>query len=404
MNITHLISSRFIQGSDKHKTISFMLKVCSISIFMSMMALTIVTAIMTGFEDTTHAKLQGIHSDIMILSPGKPLNYDKIKSYISTHYPDMIQAISPIQSREVIIQKKSDPRAKNLINLKGIDPAQEINTTTLKDVVKPHTQSLNHLENDYTIILGSQLAQSINVRVGDTIDILVPDHTGSAIKIQMDTVTCTVTGLCKTGIDEVDEHTAYINMNTYQDISDQGIEQINIKLCNPSHESHARFIIEKDIQARTLSWKDLYPALVSALTLEKYAMIALLALITFIAGLNIVSLLFMYITQKKESIALLYAMGMSMKDIRAIFLTLGSKITLYASTLGLAAGLFISTLCQWYPCIKLPDAYYVTYLPFTVDIYTTGILYLLVIVTGYISSWYAVKHISSLSPCAILRT
>ena len=59
------------------------------------------------------------------------------------------------------------------------------------------------------------------------------------------------------------------------------------------------------------SWKDLYPSLVASLKLEKYVSFFILALILLVASMNIISLLFMQITQKRPTIALLQAMGMS---------------------------------------------------------------------------------------------
>ena len=63
--------------------------------------------------------------------------------------------------------------------------------------------------------------------------------------------------------------------------------------------------LKKRLDLEVMSWKDLYSSLVSALILEKYAILFILALVALVASLNIISLLFMYVTQKRTDIAIL---------------------------------------------------------------------------------------------------
>ena len=66
------------------ENISVMIKICFLSILIGTCALTLVAAIMKGFETATHKKLQGVHADITINAYDKAIDYAKLKKY--THH------------------------------------------------------------------------------------------------------------------------------------------------------------------------------------------------------------------------------------------------------------------------------------------------------------------------------
>ena len=78
-------------------------------------------------------------------------------------------------------------------------------------------------------------------------------------------------------------------------------------------------------------------------------MFFILALMTLVASMNIISLMFMEITQKRADIAILRSMGASHALIRRIFLCMGLIITLSATIAGELAGALICHLLQKIP-------------------------------------------------------
>ena len=98
-------------------------------------------------------------------------------------------------------------------------------------------------------------------------------------------------------------------------------------------------------------------------------MFCLLALITLVASMNMVSLLFMQVQAKRGDIAILKVMGMPSSQIKKIFVSIGLLISIVASTLGLLFSFVIGLFLQNYPIIQLPDVYYVSHLPAHMDIW-----------------------------------
>jgi lipoprotein-releasing system permease protein len=151
------------------------------------------------------------------------------------------------------------------------------------------------------------------------------------------------------------------------------------------------------------SWKDLYPALVSSLKLEKYVMFFILALITLVASMNMISLLFMQIQQKRRDIAILKVMGLSTNKISNIFLQLGLTITLLASSCGLGLAFFVGSLLERYPCIELPDVYYVSHLPARIDAEIFIVVFVVTMLIGFCATWFPARRAQNINVAQVLR-
>ena len=74
------------------------------------------------------------------------------------------------------------------------------------------------------------------------------------------------------------------------------------------------------------TWMDQNRALFRALRLEKLVTAVFIGLITFVAGLNILVVLSMTVTDKARDIAVLMSMGARREQIRSIFLWQGISV------------------------------------------------------------------------------
>lgn len=400
MPIVFFLALRFLSSSSE-KTISLMAKICFFSIAIGAFALTLVAAIMNGFEKATHDKLQSIHSDVIIQARGQALNIEKINNVLNTEFKNQIFAFSPQSINHALIKKvKNKVEQTNLIELRAINPETESQVNALKNMLISYDKNTcwSQLLDNNSVFIGQSLAEQLQVSVGDSVNLLFQPEEEATNKITLTSQKVKIAAIFKTGIHEFDEHIVYCSFDLFNKLFNIGITQISIKLKCPKQE---KLIIEA-LQERlsgleVYSWKDLYPALVSALTLEKYAMIIILALVTLVASMNIISLLFMYITQKKGEIALLKSLSMVDDKLIKVFLTIGMTIALSASAIGIIFASVASWLLKNYPIIKLPDAYYVTYLPAELDWPLIILVLSVVVVVSFLATLlpaYKTKYIN----------
>lgn len=407
-NVSWLITLRYIIGSRTDRNISIMLFICFAGIFIGAFSLALIISVMNGFESATYEKLQSIHAQIIMRADSQKLDTEKIGKVLESEFPE-VAAYSPSTTKQVIIQPPHSDDISNVIAIKAIDPAREQTTSSIAKKIIASYDNTNQLTTSVTdsgsILIGNKLAQALNLSPGDTVRLMfIQEDKVKGKKVSLSEHEARIGGIFSTGIEEFD---SAMGLATFPFIKamfpDTGATQINL-LLKPASDEAA--IIEK-LQYRfgleLFSWKDLYPALVSALKLEKYAMFLILSLITLVASMNIISLLFMYIIKKRPDIAIYKAMGMSEKTIFAIFLSIGMSIACVATLLGLAAAYGAALLLQHYPFITLPDTYYVTHLPAEVHFSSFILIFILVMLMSFIATAIPVWRIRRINISEILR-
>lgn len=403
-----MLALRFLRGSKTEKNISFMITLCFISIFIGSAALTLVALIMSGFEHATQAKLQSIHADV-IMHSSKPLDSIKIGNALDQYFANSITAWAPSSSSQVLIQTQTnatDNSNHQLVLINAIDPLRQPQVSALGSMlVSPRTPtSWSELLAPNGLFIGQALAKQLSLNVGDTCNLYIPANINMQKKsITLDSSNAFIAGIFKTGIEDLDDQVIYCSLDFFSELFDTGITQINIKLSPDAHEKSVISELTRYFGIQTVSWKDLYPALMSALTLEKYVMFIILSLMTLVASINSISLLCMFINHKRSEIAILKAMGASDTFITSVFILVGMIITLSASLAGMLTALGIGYLLQKYP-IPLPDAYYITSIPVHFDWFSIGAVMLVIITLSFLASWFPARRTKDIAIAQTLKT
>lgn len=409
MNITpFFLAQRILIAHVYKKSISTMTLVCLSGIFIGSFSLALITAIMNGFEVTIHEKMQGIHANLIIQSYGNNIDIETLGYVLKNEFPD-IKAFSPLATHHILLRSQQiQNNTPAVVIIRGINPDAEQNTSSIAEkIISPSQTTIpfSQLLTGDTIVIGKQLALNNNIAIGDSIELLyIQDDQIRGHKINLESHTALVSGIFDTGIDEFDNGIAYCSLPFLEKLFPNiAIEHINISLAPGSNE---KSIIEK-LHNRTgldvYSWKSLYPALVATLKLEKYVSFFIIALILLVASMNIISLLFMQITQKRPDIALLKAIGMTNSAISSIFFIIGLSISCVASLCGLFTALLTSLLLKKYPFITLPDTYYVTQLPVAMTWQILFTVFCIVIFFSLIATWIPTRRIRLINISQVLR-
>jgi len=399
------LAKRFIFVAENKNSINIMAKICFLGILISTFSLALVNAIMHGFEQATHNKLQGIHADITISAQGKPLKYAALTSVLKTEYPT-ITAFTPQSEAPAMIRGKEDSELPTLISVTGIDPETIGLVTILPTLIQQPAQvPLPHLVQKNSVLIGHELAEQLRVKVGDEVELYTASEDAATRKaIALESHAVVIGGIFKTGIDEFDAHIVFTSHTFFAQLfPEQGITTVLLKCATPCNESHLIQSLKDRLHVSVYSWKDLYPALVSALILEKYAMFFILALISLIAIMSIISLLFMYIIQKTGEIVLLKTLGIPTPTITLAFGIIGILIACTASLCGIALAWSACYLLEKYPFIQLPDAYYVTHVPAHMTLTSAVIVFCVVLALSICATWIPTRRIKSISVPDVLK-
>ena len=397
MPLPLLLALRFLRSSGQEKNISTLVGICFFSILIGTCALTLIAAIMNGFEQATSDKLQGVHADITINAGDQAIDYPKLKKVLMAEYATTIKAMSPTSIRQIILHAHADKKSRKhgsskvpdearsantesgsetaslsdeytICLLKVIEPQEESGVTGLRSMIidAPQAQAWSLLDNN-GIFIGQALAQRLHIAVGDTVSLLYPEEEQFNRKISLDEKEVKVAALFKTGIADFDEQVLITSFAVARQLYPTCVSSVTVMLHDSRREQSVIASLKQRLSLDVTSWKEMYPGLVSALILEKYAMFFILALVILISSLNTISLLYMYVTQKRRDIALLKAMGMADRSLMTIFIIVASLITGFATLCGIGIAALITAFLNKFPFIQLPDVYYASHLPATLN-------------------------------------
>lgn len=439
--LARMLAWRFLTYRSKDTNISFMLKVCFIGIFIGSFALMLTLIITNGFEKVIHEKMQGINAELVVYAVGSKIAYEPLRNHLLKKGGDVVEGVSGSAVKQAII----DDDLQTVLILRGVDEVHEHTVNVLnKKIITPRLrnealrpQLLKKLLTANGIVIGHKLAKEKHYAVGDEINILLPEPR-SKKTVTLRKARVTITGIFNVGLEEYDNNMALCSLSQFHTwFDEEGVDQLSITLHHPEFFGLKRMLKEhgflaglkkyilvrvqalfkqgdKERKLRSIlyevspdfivrSWQDLYPALVASLKLEKYVMFIVIALITLVASMNMVSLLFMQIQQKRRDIAIFQAMGMPHAMIRKIFLYIGLFITLIASLLGLAMAGIVGFVLERYPCIELPDVYYISYLPARLDLEIFIIVFIVTLFIGFVATWLPASRTRTIKIAQVLR-
>ncbi len=131
--------------------------------------------------------------------------------------------------------------------------------------------------------------------------------------------------------------------------------------------------------------------------IEKFFAYVFLTFILLVACFNIIGSLSMLIIDKKDDVVTLRNLGASSKQITQIFLFEGRMISLAGAVIGILIGLLLCWLQQQFGLVRLGDSsgsFVVDAYPISVHPWDIVLIFVTVIVVGWLAVWYPVRNIS----------
>lgn len=401
------IGLRYTRAKDRSSSkkrdgfLSFISGISMAGIALGVAALIVVLSVMNGFQKEVRDRMLSVLSHVEIISDGGISNWEDLSQFVSKQ--PHIKGIAPVLQSQALLSRGDVMRG---VGLRGIDPEKESRVSDLPTQFK-EGNVLDLRPGEFSIALGSQLAQTLGVRVGEKISVLVPqgDLTPAGMMPRMRAFN--IVGIIDSGHYEFDSTLALVH---WQDaaalIRSEGPTGLRIKLDDmhiaPEVSSQLNRVLTGSLIAT--DWSLQNRNWFAAVKTEKRMMFIILALIIAVAAFNLVSTLVMTVTDKQADIAILRTMGASARMVQQIFFVQGLAIGVLGSLIGVALGLLIAcNIDVIVPFIErafrvqfLPrDIYLISQLPSDVrssDVLTVGgMAFFLSLLATLYPSWRAAK-------------
>jgi lipoprotein-releasing system permease protein len=368
-------------------------------------SLIIVMSVMNGFEKELQNRILGVVPHAVIYSDEPIDNYESLIKDIKKN-KNVLEAV-PYISFQALATHESISKG---ISINGIDIEAESNISILPNYMI--YGSLNDLNKDNSIIIGSWLASYLGIFVGDIINITTSDIKSSIIGSYPKSVMLEVVGIFELRA-EIDQSLALISHDLAQKFKSLQNETLSIRI-KTSDLFVADKIAYESIPDNTglisSSWKETHGTLFEAIQFEKLLIGLMLFLIVGVASILVLSTIVMTVKSKEREVGILKTIGANNNQLVMIFFFQGLMVSMIGLIFGLLIGLLITfnlnnfiSLLESLLQRNLLEAYFINYFPYHVDYSQILLICSLSFIFSVISSLIPALRVIKLNPIEILR-
>jgi lipoprotein-releasing system permease protein len=404
------IGARYTNFKRRDHFITFISIVSMVGIALGVMVLITVLSVMNGFTKEIRSRILSITPHVMVAGWGENLqNWPILADQLSNHKD--VEAVGPYIDGQGMLTRGREVRG---IVVKGVDPKAIDAVFPLKSTLK--VGKVDELqEGSFNVIIGSHLAKTLGVNIGDTVTLVIPEVTVSMAGVAPRLKRLTVVGIFEVGY-IYDSGFVFMNIQDAAKIfkTQGGVTGLQLRLDDP----FAAPRIAKEIYNQThghynvVDWTLLNSTYFSAVKMEKTMMFFTLIMILAIAVFNLISTLVMIVTDKRADIGVLRALGASTRKIMAIFISQGAIIGFIGTMLGVVAGValalnvtdLVAALEQTFRVKFLSaDVYFISFLPSDLQTHDVLLIGVCAMVLSLLATIHPAWRAANVQPAEALR-
>lgn len=362
-----LVARRYLRSPYRPAVLRLVTILSVAGIAAGVATLVVALAMDTGFRETIQDRLLGVTAHVSLTRPGAEgiRDHEALASRLAS-IPG-VRAVSPAVYQTVLLSFAGTARGAVA---KGIEPQREVRyDDALKRIVAGRLDFSPDSDGIESVLVGRLMASDLKLSPGDYITLTSPQGRLTPYGLIPRTRRFRVAGVFDSGFYDYDENWCFMTLAAAQQLAGVGevVNVLEFRLIHPDRaEEVARAIsgaAGPEFSATT--WMDENRALFRAMRMEKLVTAIFIGLITFVAGLNVLVVLAMTVTDKARDIAVLMAMGARREQVRRIFLGEGIALGAAGTLLGLVIGYAAAWIAGTYRLIPLdPQVYAVPYVPF----------------------------------------
>ena len=371
MSAAPLIARRYLISTGSSRYLSWMTVLSIAGISIGIAAMIVVLAVINGFEKELRNRFLAANAHVLAFQ--YPAGIDSAKAWsdrINDDFGSELTGISPFVHSETMATK--DGLMHNIL-IRGIHPILRKSAQDLSSLVKPES-ALSELTKSFEqgdkylgprpIILGSGLLSILQSKVGETVKLVAPESSSIGELREFKVV-----GVYDSGLKHYDNKIGITALTDAQDFfkMKQRVHGLEIGLKNPKNSPDVARRMSQKYSLTIKEWQSFNKQMFESMNMERAVISLIVALVAFVAGFNILTTLFITVTQKQRSISVLKALGASDWQVLKIFIFQGFLIGAIGAVLGVVLAFGISKILENFEIINLPDLYLLAKLPVTYD-------------------------------------
>ena len=356
---------RYALATGNAGSAGFLVRMAILSLASGTALLVLVLAVMSGFEHELKQRILNLvpHINIGHDAPLTPADVNYLTQLAATR-PE-VQSVDRVIELKLLLVKGKVTKAVGGVGLAA-------NSHALRQLQQYRTKG-NFSTAANSVMLSETLAAFLQLQVGDKLLCLVADD--GLLRQQPTVASLHVTGLFRTRT-ELDQKLVMLPLATAARLAQLGEAVTAVHIMTSDVLAAPKLASElfraSNNQFWMRDWTRSQGNLFHAVQTSRQLILLMLLVIVAVAAMNIVTAMTMVVSNKRQEIAMLMAMGLTPKAALAMVLVQGLWIALVGIILGVVAGsllaMNITALVQWletllnYQFLK-SDIYPITYLP-----------------------------------------
>ncbi len=325
------VSNRF-NKVDRYGRTSVTAILASLGIGFGVMALIVVLSVMNGFQGQFIDAIMEI-SSYHIRVEG---NNEEFTDWCMMQ--KNISSVTPFYEAQGLFVGKNNKQSAGI--LRAVPEDICIYDKGFQEQIKIVSGSFD-ISSNTNIVIGYDLAKSLGVAVGDSINILALSGASDVSLLSSDRY-FVVSGIFYCGYGDINSAYSFISLGNGKQIFGKSAElTYGIKLVNPNlYAKNIQHMQNHFPNMNFQSWQNYNRSFFGVLRMEKNMLMLMVLLIFVVVAVNIYNGMRRMVFERKDDIAILSAFGANSRDIQSIFIYKGLLTGVKGAIPGVILGLF----------------------------------------------------------------
>ncbi len=345
-----MIAWRYLRARREEGGVSTMTWISLIGITLAVAALIITLAVRTGFRNEFVDTILGSNAHVTVYSAAymdgnNPSN--AITDYVG--WTDALRAVPGVTRAAPLVrgQVLSTYRSSNAaVEVYGISYDDLLTIPRVGQTPDDAWGDISRFEDG--IAIGSGVARSLGVGVGDKIKLISPEGAKTAFGTSPRVSSFEVVYVFTAGRYDIDKTRAYLPFPEAQKYFNRtgAADEIEVMVEQPERVDDMAIPLLTAVGERGMvwTWRDASGSFLRALDIEDNVMFVILSILVLIAAMNIVSGLIMLVKNKGRDIGILRTIGLTQASVMRVFFICGA----FTGIIGTVAGVVLGSLFAMY--------------------------------------------------------
>ena len=331
----------------------------SLSICFGVMTLIVTVSVMNGFQMGFIDSIMEISSAHIRVTAPQDFNQQAFEQ--QCFRPELgVVAVEPMYEAQSLLASSTGRQAASLI--RAVSPDIIYTDAGFNREVKMISGEFDLSRPGY-IVLGSQLARQLGLRVGSTVNMLAL-FGGSDVDLISDNRVFVVSGIFSCGYAEINNSYSFISLDAgLQFFGKDATKLFALKLADSEKDMQVIYQLEKALPGlQTESWRSYNRSFFGALKVEKNLLMMLVFMIFVVVGVNIFNGMRRMVFERRAEIAVLSALGGRKRQVQLIFILRGLLTGLGGAIPGLLLGMLLCVQMDVIFALIAKLSYWIQYL------------------------------------------